>query len=64
MQLFDPSEITNDLDALLRTAGFDPSDKRVSAIKDIISHYYAGRTAEVLQRMQQVLANFTAANDG
>ena len=60
MQLFDPSETTNDLDALLKEAGFDPEDKTIDGVKQVISRYYAKRTAEILERVQEVLANFTA----
>lgn len=62
MRLFEESETTADLDALLTEAGFDPLNTQVAAIKAIISRYYAGRTAEVLDRVKQVLANYTAAN--
>ena len=64
MQLFDPSETTNDLDKLLRKDGFNPDDPMVDGIKQIISRYYAKRTAEVLERVNEVLWKYTAANDG
>ena len=63
MRLFDEFETTKDLDALLREAGFDPADAKISAMKRVISAYYAGRTAEVLQRVQEVLSRFTGGND-
>ena len=63
MQLFDPSEATNDLDALLRAGGFDPADPKVDGIKRITSRYFAKRTAEVLAHVNEVLAKYTAAND-
>ncbi|HEY5280453.1 MAG TPA: hypothetical protein VIJ67_11915 [Pseudolabrys sp.] len=63
MRLFDEAESTKDLDELLRTAGFDPDDPKISAVKRIISRYYAGRTAEVLQRVQEVLSRFTDGHD-
>lgn len=59
MRLFEQTETTEDLDALLRAAGFNPADAKVDAIKTIISQYYAGRTAEVLQRVQDVLSRFS-----
>jgi hypothetical protein len=64
MQLFDPSETTHDLDKLLRAAGFNPADGTVNGVKQIISRYYAGRTAEVLERVNEVLGKYAAANDG
>lgn len=63
MKLFEASETTEDLDALLREAGYDPIDPTVIAVKGIISRYYAKRTAEILERVQDVLAVYTAAND-
>ena len=63
MKFFDASETTHDLDTLLRDAGYDPADPTVGAVKTIISRYYAKRTAEILERVQDVLAMYTAAND-
>ena len=63
MKLFDASETTSDLDKLLQEDGFDPADKTVDAVKQIISRYYAKRTADVLEHVNQVLAKFAAAND-
>ena len=63
MRLFDQTETTEDLNALLREAGFDPADAQVEAIKQVISRYYAGRTAEVLHRVQEVLSRFSGDND-
>ena len=63
MRLFDEAESTKDLDELLRTAGFDPGDPKTTAVKRIISRYYAGRTTEVLQRVQEVLSRFTDGHD-
>lgn len=62
-RLFDQTTTTEDLNALLREAGFDPADAQVEAIKQVISRYYAGRTAEVLQRVQEVLSRFSGDND-
>ena len=64
MNLFDETETTADLDQLLREAGLDPADSQVQTVKVVISRYYAKRTAEVLERVNQVLAKFAAANDG
>ena len=63
MKLFDPSETTNDLDALLREGGFEPEDAKVDGIKQIISRNYVKRTADVLERVNEVLAKYMAAND-
>jgi hypothetical protein len=39
----------------LRAAGIDPSDAKVREISSVISKYFAERTAEVLQHVQEVL---------
>jgi hypothetical protein len=59
MQMFDEKETTADLDALLRKAGHDPSNPLVKDIKTIISAYYAGRTAQVLERVREALDRMT-----
>lgn len=59
MQLFDGKETTADLDGLLRKAGHDPAKPQVKEIKTIISGYYAGRTAQVLERVREVLDRVT-----
>ena len=59
MRLFDEVETTKDLDALLHEAGHDPSSTQVADIKRIISSYYAGRTARVLERVRDVLERMT-----
>jgi hypothetical protein len=35
----------------------------LEAVKTVISRYYAGRTAEGLARVQQVLVKFIASNE-
>ena len=59
MRFFDESETTNDLDALLRKAGHDPQSSQLADAKRIISSYYAGRTALVLERVRDVLDRMT-----
>jgi len=59
MRLFDEKETTADLDRLLREAGYDPDSAQVAEIKRIISGYYAGRTAVVLERVRDVLDRMT-----
>jgi len=63
VRLFEASETTTDLDALLREGGHDPANALVYNIKGIISRYYAKRTAEVLERVNEVLANYIAENE-
>ena len=63
MRLFEASETTTDLDALLREGGHDPANALVYDINGIISRYYAKRAAEVLERVNEVLANYIAENE-
>jgi hypothetical protein len=58
MKTFDEQAVSADLDARLASAGFEPSDANVQAIKTIVSGYYAERTAEVLTRVREVLDKF------
>jgi hypothetical protein len=61
MKTFDEQAVSADLDVRLTSAGFDPSDTKVQAIKTIVSGYYAERTAEVLTRVREVLDKFGGA---
>jgi hypothetical protein len=58
MKTFDEQTVSADLDARLTSAGLDPADVKVQAIKTIVSGYYAERTAEVLTRVREVLDKF------
>jgi hypothetical protein len=58
MKMFEEGEVSAELDERLRTAGIDPSDAKVQAIKTVVSGYYAQRTAEVLTRVREVLDRF------
>lgn len=55
MDLFEQQKVTAELDERLRAAGIDASDAKVKEITAVISKYFAERTAEVLQRVQEVL---------
>jgi len=61
VQLFDEAETTADLDVLLRKAGHDPSSPQIADVKRINSGYYAGRTAQVLSRVRDVLDRMTSS---
>ena len=56
MKMFSEQEIEADLAERLRAAGLDPTDPKVSAIAAVVKRYFAERTAEVLERVQSVLA--------
>ena len=53
--MFEKSEIDKELHARLRAAGLNPLDPNVQAINEIVSGYYAEKTAKVLQQVQEVL---------
>ena len=55
MNLFEQQKITAELDERLRAAGIDASDAKVKEIASVISKYFAEQTAQVLQKVQEVL---------
>jgi hypothetical protein len=59
MPMFKKSEIETELHARLKAAGLNPLDPSVKAINDLVSGYYAEKTATVLQQVQDVLNRLT-----
>jgi hypothetical protein len=57
--MFKKSEIETELHARLKAAGLNPLDPTVRAINDLVSGYYAEKTAKVLQQVQDVLNRLT-----
>jgi hypothetical protein len=57
--MFKKSEIDTELHARLKAAGLNPLDPTVKAINDVVSVYYAEKTAKVLQQVQDVLSRLT-----
>jgi hypothetical protein len=57
--MFKKSEIETELHARLKAAGLNPFDPTVKAINDLVSGYYAEKTAKVLQQVQDVLNRLT-----
>lgn len=55
MHMFERDAVSAELGSRLRAAGFDPADPTVQAINNIVSGYFAERTAEVLTRVREVL---------
>jgi hypothetical protein len=53
--MYEKEEIDTKLHARLKVAGFNPLDPQVQAINAVVSVYYAGKTAEVLQQAQKFL---------
>jgi hypothetical protein len=54
--MFEKDEVLRELHGRLTAAGIDPLDPRVQAICTIVNAFYAEKTREVLQRMQEVLS--------
>lgn len=57
--MFEKSEMDAELHARLKAAGLNPLDPTVRAINDVVSAYYAEKTAKVLQQVQDVLSRLT-----
>ena len=58
--MFEKSEMDAELHARLKAAGLNPLDPAVRAINDVVSAYYAEKTAKVLSQVQEVLRRLTA----
>jgi hypothetical protein len=57
--VFEKTEIDAELHARLKAAGLNPLDPTVRAVNDVVSVYYAEKTAKVLQQVQEVLSRLT-----
>jgi hypothetical protein len=53
--MFEKAEIERELNSRLLAAGIDPDDQQVQAICAVVNLYYAEKTRDVLQMMQNVL---------
>jgi hypothetical protein len=56
LAMFEKDEVLKDLHDRLLAAGIDPSEPKVQAICAVVNAYYAEKTRDVLQMMQNVLA--------
>jgi hypothetical protein len=54
--MFEKDEVLRELHGRLTAASIDPLDPQVQAICTIVNAFYAEKTREVLQRMQEVLS--------
>jgi hypothetical protein len=54
--MFEKDEVLKELHARLVAAGVNPLDPKVQAISDVVNAFYAEKTREVLQKMQDVLS--------
>jgi hypothetical protein len=53
--MFEKSEMDAELHARLKAAGLNPLEPTVQTVNNIVSAYYAEKTAKVLQQVQDVL---------
>jgi len=54
--MFERDEVLRDLHSRLRSAGINPLDPHVQAICEVVNAFYAEKTRDVLQKMQEVLS--------
>ena len=54
--MFEKDEVLRELHSRLVAAGIDPLDAKVQAICAVANAFYAEKTRDVLQRMQEVLS--------
>jgi len=54
--MFEKDEVLKELHARLVAAGINPLDPKVQAISEVVNAFYAEKTREVLQKMQDVLS--------
>jgi hypothetical protein len=53
--MFEKDEVLKELHTRLVSAGINPLDPKVQAISEVINAFYAEKTRDVLQKMQEVL---------
>jgi hypothetical protein len=54
--MFERDEVLQALHGRLTAAGINPLDPKVQAICDVVNAFYAEKTRDVLQKMQEVLS--------
>jgi len=54
--MFDKDEVLKELHGRLVAAGINPLDPKVQAISEVVNAFYAEKTRDVLQKVQQVLS--------
>jgi hypothetical protein len=55
-EMFEKDEVLKELHSRLVAAGINPLDPKVQAVSEVINAFYAEKTREVLQKMQEVLS--------
>jgi hypothetical protein len=54
--MFEKDEVLKELHARLTAAGINPLDPNVQAVSEVVNAFYAEKTREVLEKMQEVLS--------
>jgi hypothetical protein len=54
-EMFEKDEVLRELHARLVAAGINPLDPKVQTISDVVNAFYAEKTRDVLEKMQEVL---------
>lgn len=54
--MFEKDEVLKELHTRLVAAGINPLDPKVQAISEVVNAFYAEKTRDVLQKMQDVLS--------
>jgi hypothetical protein len=54
--MFERDEVLQALHGRLTAAGINPLDPKVQAICEVVNAFYAEKTRDVLQKMQEVLS--------
>jgi hypothetical protein len=55
-EMFEKDEVLKELHTRLVAAGINPLDPKVQAVSEVVNAFYAEKTREVLQKMQEVLS--------
>jgi hypothetical protein len=55
-ETFEKDEVLKELHSRLVAAGINPLDPKAQAISDVVNAFYAEKTREVLEKMQEVLS--------
>jgi hypothetical protein len=54
--MFEKDEVLKELHARLVAADINPLDPKVQAVSEVVNAFYAEKTREVLEKMQDVLS--------
>lgn len=54
--MLEKDEVLKELHSRLVAAGINPLDPKVQAISEVVNAFYAEKTRDVLQKMQDVLS--------